>query len=314
MRRVAGFASPRARVAASVRNGVMLKTVKTFSTTMSRTRRPLGGGAALTSPRARRSATSASVRPVSEVRPDLRLREEDRAHEPLGRGVGVVRVDGDRYGGRINRDVAVDLLEIVDHVTPLGHPLAELGGAGAQHDVGDGAGLLALADRADWLRGVPHVADDLRAHRLRNARPHDEDLPGLVVSGLVAGVRALGQHGDLPLPLEDGCLLEVDLALDLLGDGRALVDALHVERLAPVVADDREVVLRAAPVLALPSLGDALGADGLLAPVLDEENAALGPRGGGEGQAEGNEREACGHEVTPRSTIGAGRGRRAWAL
>src|SRR5512132_2620358 len=149
--RVAGVLSPTASVAASVAKRVTLKTVKTLSATMVRTRRPDGGGAALTSPRARRSATSTSVRPVSAARGVLRLLEEDGPHVRLRRGVGVVGVDGDRHRRRVVGGVAVDLLEVLGQVAPLGDPLPELGGARAQHDVGDGAGFLALADRPDRL-------------------------------------------------------------------------------------------------------------------------------------------------------------------
>src|SRR5581483_10454784 len=162
-----------------------------------------------------------------------------------------------------------DLPEVGDDIAALREPLAELRRARADDDVGDGAGLLALADRPDWQRGVPHVPDDARADRLGKPRPHDEDLRRLVVRRLLARVAALRQLDDLPRPLEDRRLLDVDLALDLAADGRALVDALHVQGRAAVALLDLEVVLRAAPVLCFPFRRHAgrSRTDGL--PVLD---------------------------------------------
>src|SRR5207237_4454653 len=122
----------------------------------------------------------------------------------------------------------------------------------------DHARLLALASRADGLSRVPDVADDARAHLFRETRPRHEDLAGLIVGGGDAGVRALGQHDALPRPFQDRRVLQPDLALAVLVDRRAVVLALELQDLFPAVLDDHEVVvLRAAPALSLPAVGNA---------------------------------------------------------
>src|SRR5207237_8878762 len=175
---------------------------------------------------------------------------------------------GQQWAGRVVVCFAVDLLEVFADVALLGDPLVEIGRPRVHDDVGDGARLLALADRPHGLRRVPHVADDARAHGLGEPRPGDEDLARLVVRRLLARVGALGQPDRLPLPLEHRRVLEVDLALDLLVYRSAVVDALHGERVAALVLDDLEVlVVRRAPVLRLPVAGQADGADRVRRPV-----------------------------------------------
>src|SRR5207249_6466743 len=122
--------------------------------------------------------------------------------------------------------ISVTLLEVLDHVARPRDPFVETPVAGADHDVGHGARLLALADRAHGLRRVPDVADDARTHLLGEARPDDEDLSRLVVRRFLAGVAALRQHDRLPFPREDRCVLEVNLALDLAIERGAVVLAL----------------------------------------------------------------------------------------
>src|SRR5262249_42922987 len=143
-----------------------------------------------------------------------------------------------------------------------------------------GPGLLALAGRADGLSGVPHVADDSGAQGLRKAWPHDEDLASLVVGGLPAGVGALGEDSRLPHPFEDGRLLEVDLALDVLDDRGAVVLTPEAEHTLAVVLDDRYVVRGTTPVLPIPSVRDARRTDGNDRPVFDEDEI----RGHGDAQ------------------------------
>src|SRR6185436_12110124 len=223
--------------------------------------------------------------------------EEDRAHERLGSGIRVVGIDGHRNRRWLLTVLVVDLLVVLAHVAALGDPLAEVGGARTDHEVGDGAGLLALAHRAHWLARVPHVAEDARAYRLGEARPHHVDLDRLIVRRLLARVAVLRQHGGLPRPLEDRRLLDVHLAFDLVRDQRALVGALHLQGRPVVVIDDHEVVLGAAPALRLPPGRDTFGANGNLGPVFDEH---LSRR-----TADGHQREqqhcgeTCEHGVAP---------------
>src|SRR5262249_46793252 len=179
--------------------------------------------------------------------------EEDRADEGLRARPGVVGVDRDRHGAGIVRRLAVDLLEVIDDVAPLGDPLAELGAPRLDDDVVHGARLLALEDRAHGGGRVPDVPDDSRAHGLGKARPRDVDLPGLVVGRGLPRVGAGGQLDPLPLPLQDRRLLEVHLALDVERDRRAVALALQTQDLTTVPLFDDEVVLRAAPVAALPA-------------------------------------------------------------
>src|SRR5687768_2175019 len=243
-------------------------------------------------PRTKWMGLPATVRVArSKASNTLRLLEENGSHERLRDGVRVVGVDGDRHRGRRLGLFAVNLAEILRHVTALGHPPAELRGARAHDHIRDRARFLALGDGAHGRRSVPHVADDARAHRFRKARPRHEDLRGLVVGGLLARVAALRQHHRLPRPLEHRRRLEIDLALDLFGHGRAFVGALHVQRLAAVVLDDGEVVLRAAPVLAFPSGRDALGARGRLRPVFDGD--LVGRPCGGDGAQEQQKGESA---------------------
>src|SRR5206468_8477433 len=106
-------------------------------------------------------------------------------------------------------------------------------------------------DGAGGGAGVPDVADDPRAHLRREAGEGDVELGGLVVRLLAARVPALGQDDDLPAPVQDRVLLDVDL--HLLGDGRAVVLAPEVEHAGLALAAALEAVLRAAPVLAFPA-------------------------------------------------------------
>src|SRR6266849_10337749 len=221
------------------------------------------------------SATSASPLPS-------RLSEEDRAEEGLrGRG-RVVRVDGERDDRGVVRLTAVDLPVVVGHVAPLGEPLAEVGRARAHDDVGDGPGLLALHDRAGRRGRVPDVADDLRAYRLGEARPDEIELSRLVVRALLPAVTVHGQDDPFPRPLEDGRLLEIDLPLDVLPDGRALDLALEMEDAMAVVLLDHHVVLRQTPGLAPePALWNTLRPKLLNLPVLDGDDVS-GPSDGRE--------------------------------
>src|SRR2546430_16070141 len=67
--------------------------------------------------------------------------------------------------------------------------------------------------------------------------------------------------------------LEVDRPVQLLGDHRAVALAPEVEHTMAVVLLDREVVFREAPHLAaLPAVGNALGAELGLRPVLDDDH------------------------------------------
>src|SRR5439155_4751075 len=86
------------------------------------------------------------------------------------------------------------------------------------------------------------------------------------------GVSARGEDRRLPGPFENGRLLEVDLALDVLRDRRAVVLAPETEHVLALVLDDGQIVRGAAPVLPLPAGGDARGADRNLRPVLEGED------------------------------------------
>ena len=63
--------------------------------------------------------------------------------------------------------LAVDPLEVLAHVAALGEPLAELGRPRAHHHVRHRPRSLALEHGAGRRGGVPDVADDLGANRLR---------------------------------------------------------------------------------------------------------------------------------------------------
>ena len=108
----------------------------------------------------------------------------------------------------------------------------------------DHPGLLARHEAADRRGRIPDVADDARTDCLREVRPRHVDLSRLVVGALLRGVGALGKLDDPPAPLENRRLLEVDLALDVLADRRAVDLALEVEHAMAVVLDDGHVVLR----------------------------------------------------------------------
>src|SRR2546427_2040946 len=168
-------------------------------------------------------------------------------------------------------------------------PISELGGPGAHDDVGDRARLLTLHDETLGGLRVPDVADDPGPELSGKARPHDVELGGLVVRVFAARVGALRQGDDPPAPLEDRRRLEVDL--HLLGDHRTVALAPEVQHAVAVVLFDREVVLREAPRLAAgPAVGNALGAERELRPVLDDDHVGRPRRGDeeeGRGQAEG---------------------------
>src|SRR6266436_3382103 len=220
--------------------------------------------------------------------------KEDRAEERFRRAMGVVRVYRERDGRGVVRGVTVDLLEVLGDVAALGEPLAGVGRARTDHDVRHRPGLLALADRADGLRGVPHVADDPRAQGLREARPHHEDLSGLIVGSLPTGVSALGEDRRLPGPFENGRLLEVDLALDVLRDRRAVVLAPETEDVLALVLDDGQIVRGTTPVLPIPSGRDAHRAYRGVRPVFDEDE--IGGNGGAHsGEYEDGAQEGSGH-------------------
>src|SRR5882724_1304965 len=88
-----------------------------------------------------------------------RLCEGDPSDERFGAGGRIVRIDRERERGEILRSLPIDLPEVFDDVATLGDPLAELAASRAQDDIGNGAGLLAFADRANPCRRIPDVAD-----------------------------------------------------------------------------------------------------------------------------------------------------------
>src|SRR5439155_1284789 len=108
------------------------------------------------------------------------------------------------------------------------------GRARPDHHVGDRARLLAPDDGPGRRGRVPHVSDDARAQRLREAGPGHVDLRGLVVGVRVAAVAPRGKRDHLPAPFEDGSLVEADPAFDLLCNRGALVAAPKMEHPAAV--------------------------------------------------------------------------------
>src|SRR5439155_11593423 len=181
-------------------------------------------------------------------------------------------------GVRFVRRLAIDPPEVFDDIAPLGDPFAELVGARAHDDISHRGGLLALAGRAGRCRRIPNVADDARAHRLRRAQPGDVNLGGLVIGRLLAGIAAGGKRHDLPSPLEDWRLVEIDRTCELATDRRIVTLASEVQDRLTVVRNDLEVVGRLSPGLLLPLARDAPRTERIRAPVLDDD-AIGGPRG-----------------------------------
>src|SRR5712692_2721791 len=216
--------------------------------------------------------------PPSRRDPRSGLSEEDLADVRLGARARIVGVDAD--GDRLHLLLgllAVDLLVVLADIAGLGQPLVEVRLSRADDHVGHEPRLLALEDAPRRRRRVPDVSDDARPHGRGKTGERHVDLRGLVVGGLLAGVGALGKLDHLPLPLQDLVVLAVDL--DFLVDRRAVAIALHVQDARGVLAHDLEVVAGTAPVLRLPSWGNALLAHGRLGPVLDDELGALAPHG-----------------------------------
>src|SRR2546427_507564 len=117
-----------------------------------------------------------------------------------------------------------------------------------------------------------------RRHRLREARPDHIELSRLVVGTLFPAVAVLGQRDRLPAPLENRRLLEIDLAFDVLPDGRALDLTPEVKDPVALVLFDGHVVLRQSPGLAAqPAFGNTLGPEFLALPVVDDK---IGPPSG----------------------------------
>src|SRR4029077_2415793 len=103
-----------------------------------------------------------------------------------------------------------------------------------------------------------------------------------------------GHH--LPAPLHDRRGLDVDL--HLLGDRGAVVGAPEVNRLVAARRGDAEVVLGAAPVLALPPVRDSGLAVRLLRPVLDRHGGSVAAGEGPDHHGEDRDREqhGAGHD------------------
>src|SRR5262249_55336902 len=135
-------------------------------------------------------------------------------------------------------------------------------------------------------------ADDLRPHRLREARPDDVDLRRLIVGGLLAAVPVLGQRDGLPAPLQNRRLLEVDPTADVAPDCRALDLALQTQDAMALVLLDRHVVLRQPPGLAAqPAVGDTGSPELLTPPVFDHDVG--GPGRHAEDEQEPHRDEPC---------------------
>src|SRR5688500_6058746 len=181
-----------------------------------------------------------------------RRREGGRADERFRAGARVVRIDRESESGRFVRRLAINPAEVFYDIAALGDPLAKPLGAGAHHDISHGAALLALADRAGRCRRIPIIADDARAHRLRLPYPGNVHLGGLVVRRLPAGVAAGGKRIDLPAPLEDRRLVEIDRSFELPTDGRTGTVAPEMQHRPTVVRNDLEIVGRLSPALLLP--------------------------------------------------------------
>jgi hypothetical protein len=213
----------------------------------------------------------------------LRPREDGRSDERLRAGARIVRIDRERESGRALRRLAIDLTEVFDDIAALGDPFAEFVGARAQDDISHCGGLLALADRASRCRRIPNVADDARPHCLRRAQPGDVNLCGLVVDLLLAGIAAGGKRNDLPSPLEDWHLIEIDRSFEVATDRRIVTLAPEVQDLLTVVRNDLEIVGGLSPLLLLPAARDAPRTDRIGAPVLDDD--AIGRPGGGKHSA-----------------------------
>src|SRR2546422_1561291 len=86
-------------------------------------------------------------------------------------------------------------------------------------------------------------------------------------------------------------------SLHLLGDHRTVALAPEVQHAVAVVLFDREVVLREAPRLAAgPAVGNALGAELEVRPVLDDDHVGCPRRC--------DEEEGCGQAERPRGSRG----------
>jgi len=215
-----------------------------------------------------------------------RPREDGRSDERVGAGARIVRIDRERERGRVVRRLAIDPPEVFDDIAALGDSFAEFVGARAQDDISHRGNFLALADRASRCRRIPNVADDARAHRLRRAQPGDVNLGGLVVGRLLAGIAADGKRNDLPAPLEDWRLVEIEPNSEIATDRRGATLAPEAQDRLTVVRNDLEVVDGLAPALTLPVAGDAPRTERIRAPVLDD-NAIGRPRGANHGEGAG---------------------------
>src|ERR1700682_3025663 len=185
-------------------------------------------------------------RPSGEGR--SRLPEEDLADEGLRPRSRVVRVDADDQ--RLDLLVgllAIDLLVVFADIARSHEPLSQVRLARTHNDIGHEARLLTLDRDAGRRRRVPDIDDHAGAHRGREPGERDVDLRRLVVRRLLAGVAALGQHRGLPVPLEDGVVLAVDL--DVFVDGGAVSLAQEAKDVPRPFAHDLEVVHGNAPAL-----------------------------------------------------------------
>src|SRR5437667_94103 len=96
--------------------------------------------------------------------------------QPLGGRVRVVRVDRQRERRRPVRLFTVDPEVIGANVAPLGDPPARLRGSRVQDDERRRSRLSTLLDPPGGSGRVPRVADQPRAQRRREARPHDVEM------------------------------------------------------------------------------------------------------------------------------------------
>src|SRR5262245_32169826 len=121
--------------------------------------------------------------------------------------MGVVGVHGEGERSWVAGLLAVETPEVGANVAALRQPAADGVGPRAYDDVHHGPRLATLEGGARRRGGIPDVADDARAERLRWARPDHVDLGGLIAGLLAPGVPRR-QHQRLPLPFEDGRLLQ----------------------------------------------------------------------------------------------------------
>ena len=121
---------------------------------------------------------------------------------------------------------------------------------------------------------------------LRRAQPGDVNLRGLVVGRLLAGIAAGGKRHNLPSPLDDRRLFEIDRSFEVANDRRSFTLAPQVQDRLTGVRNDLEVVGGLSPGLLLTVARNAPRTVRIRAPVLNDDAIAC-PRGGNHGAGDG---------------------------